>query len=62
MKTEQQEIEELQERCENLETVILDLMSIIIDNKEVTMEDFAFNVGGDISDLKSDFENLIADY
>lgn len=62
MKTEQQEIEELQERCENLETVILDLMSIIIDNKEVPMEDFAFNVGGDISDLKSDFENLIADY
>jgi hypothetical protein len=61
MDTEQQ-IEQLISRCEILETVILDLLDTLIDNRSTNSSDFSYNVGADAEELKKNFEKLIKEY
>ena len=55
-------ISNLETRCNHLEAVILDLMSIIIDNKVFDLADYPNNMADDTQLLKETFEKLIEDY
>lgn len=59
--TQDEQIQELQNRCENLENALIDLMTILVDNKE-SDRDFPLNVGADTQELKNSFENLVKEY
>ena len=59
--TQEEQIEQLLNRVEYLESVVVDLMDIFIDNKDAG-RDFGEFTGNDAQDLKKSFEKLIKDY